>query len=324
MRNILAGIVFAVSLSACSIEDDFNYRYTPPSNQDVLNKKARAKFLERPIVKEFNEAGFAMDCELSICAQIKDAHLKSLQGFKRDFVKYSDRIKEITLTKEDYPHFDYRLEGAYLPFLSTAPILSEFFEVLDAIRAFEVQVGFRIEFPNNWHLKRSVFPLLQILNDNKSLLQAEAHRYRMLVVSSVYNRFFPKEKLLQLKIDHLRTSFSRLWSFMEIFFRAQDHFGSVHFDFDFGDEASASTMELMFQHSATFAPLFSKLQGRRISLFDWDFYAYAHDKGLLGDLMVSNSFDEKYLAAVFQDQIKVMELSSFVGRPIYYKISLID
>jgi hypothetical protein len=228
------------------------------------------------------------------------------------------------LVKENYPIYDYRLEGAYIPAQLAEASLSEFFAVLTAVHSFENEVGFRIEFPNNRHLKTIVFPLLQILRDNKSSLIAVSNRLDLLVISSVYNYFAPGDKVLMLKIDDLRKSFADLWTFMSLFFKAHDLFGDVSFDFDKGDISAETTMNKLFQNSATFAPLLSKLQGRSISLFAWEYYAYSDANKPLMDLGISSSHDEKYLAEVFQDQIRVIELSNFIGKRIYHSSDVID
>lgn len=323
MNRIFPAILFLWFLTGCSAGHN-DWTYTPPPDQGKLDDKAHSDFLQKAIVKDFAAEGILLDCEPSICANITGGVLNSLSKSKAEFVQRKDRIHKVMLVKEDYPIYDYRLDGAYVPAQLTDAVLNEFFDVLSTIHDFENQVGFRIEFPNNHHLHRSIDPLLAILKNNAQSLKAEAKRIDLLVISSVYNQFYPNDKVLMLKIDDLKKSCDDQWKFMSIFFKAQDLFGDVAFTFDFGDNESAATMDILFNASSKFAPLFSKLQGRRITFLNWNYRGYSDAHGFLMDLAVSNVFDEKYLLQVMQDQVRVVELSKFIGKRISHTDSIIE
>lgn len=322
MKHFLLITLLSLPLLQCAWR--ISPEFTPLPDQDAINRTARTDFLKKPVVVDFLNSGFVMDCELSICRQITDEALQVLLKFKAPFIGKFDRIKKIILTKEDYPLFDHRLDGAYLPANLSDSLLSEFFEVLDSLRDFESREGVRLEFPNNRTLRSSIFPLLQILKDNLPLIRTEAHRLKLIEISSVYNRFHPGKGLLQLRIQNLKRSFSDLWSFMKLLFEAQDLYGSVQFDLDYGHAESASAMTSLLKNKDLFSPLLSRLQGRAFRFLSWNYYGYADAHGLLWDLGISSSFDEKYLAEVFRDQIRVVEISAYVGVRINHLDRIID
>lgn len=316
MEKILFSIVFAICIIGCFNDEKLKFNTNLVPDQNALDEKARSAFLQKSIVTEFRREGLFIDCEASICAQITDASLKVLQQYKNHFLQKKDRIKYIDLVKEEYPIYSYKSEQAFIPAQLTAEIMNDFFEVLNIIRDFENYIGFRVEFSSSRYLKQSIIPLLQILKDNSPLLKAEAHRIKLLVINSVFNVFSPSKSTVMLTIDDLKKSFTELWTFMSLFYKSQDLFGNVLFILEKENPASIATMNTLFKHSNIFQPLLAKLQNRSIKLFSWDYYYYIDNSSIFMDLGVSNSHDTKYLEEVFKDQIRVMELSEFIGKRI--------
>lgn len=324
IKIILAMIVFGL-LVGCS--EEHHSAWSAPEDQEVIDEKAQIAFLQLPMVKEFAAEGISVNCEKSICAKITNKSFDIFTEYKSNFVEYRGRIKKITFIEIDYPIYRYNSEHVLIPFQQSKETLDEFFEVLRSIQNFENQVKFRVEFPNNYYIKKSVDPLLEILKTNSGKLKAEAHRYDLVEVNSEYNRFFPGKKTLMLKIDNLKKSFLQQWAFMSIFFKAQDFFGNINFQFAIEDEASALTMNLLFGSSSDFASLFFHLQDRTISFFDFELNGYFDMQSNIlryMDLGVNNALDKKYLLEVFQDQIRLVQISDFVGKKIYHTDAFID
>lgn len=323
MGRILVSIILTILLMGCIYHENPNSHTNSKTDQNILDEVARKEFLQKPIITEFKEDGLIIDCERSICGQITDASLQVLLQYKTNFLQQKERIKSIDLVKENDPSYSYRIKYAFLPAQLTEKVLDNFFEVFDMIQDFEKQMGFRVEFSNSLYIKSSIAPLLKILKDNSHLLKAEVHRIKLLNINSVYNTFSPSKSIVGLKIDDVEKSFSDLWSFMSLFYKSQDLFGNVFFGFEKDDTHGIATMEKLFQHSEIFQPLLAKLQDRSISLFAMDTYAYSDAHSPLMDMGVSSSFDEKYLEEVFKDQIRVLELSHFIGKRIEHSDSMI-
>lgn len=307
-------LCLALSVVHCSWK--VNPNFAPVPDPDEINKKARAEFLQRPIIQQFTAEGFTMDCEGSICGQIPDASLQTLLGFKDEFRKYQDQMGAITLVNEDYPHFDYALRECFLPKELQPSLLQEFFEVLASIREFEQRLGSRVGFPNSRTLKASIYPLLEILNQHFEGLKAQSARFQFLELSSVFNRFSPQHKMLQLRLKDVRQSFSDLWAFMGLLFQAQDNFGKVEFYLKYEDKESRPILEALLNHKSVLAPLLRQLQGRRLLFAKIGCDAYADGHDALWDMMVGSECEVDYFEKVFRDQIEVVKLSRLIGLQI--------
>lgn len=327
MRRALFLIAVICLFMGCGTE---NWNLDPLPDWEA-NQKARDEFLKHPTVRDFHSSGIVVDCDFAICSQVPKSALALLEKYKPQFIQRKDRIRQIMFFRNARPAFDDALKCALLPARLTDELLTGFFFVWDSIRAFEEEVGFRIEFPNHSYFKPHLLPLLQTLKDNKSSLQKVADRIDVLVVDSYFNRFYPAHRLLMLKANDLRKSFSELWSFMGIFFKAQDLFGNVAFHFEKGDSAAEKTMNILFNNVSTFAPLISHLQRRSIDLVQWQTPHNYFDAQIiflsdiaLKDLAISSLYDENYLREVFQDQVRLKEISNFIGTQIYHTDPLVD
>lgn len=323
MERIFVSTILAILLVGCFYDENIKFNANSITDQNALDERTRKEFLQKPIVTKFKEEGLIIDCERSICGQITDASLQVLQQYKTNFLQKKERIKSIYLVNENDPSYSYKIESVFIPAQLTEIVLYSFFEVLNMIQDFEMQVGFRVEFSSSRYLKSSITPLLQILKDNSHLLKAEAHRIKLLNINSVYSAFSPRKSIVMLKIDDVKKSFSELWSFMSLFYKAQDLFGNVFFGFEKNDAHGIATMEKLFQHPEIFQPLLAKLQDRSIVLFEMDDYFYSDAHSPLMDMGVSSSFDEKYLEEVFKDQIRILELSHFIGERIEHSEAII-
>lgn len=317
-KILLALAVFA--FAACTDTRTTNMEETVTVKQE----KARSDLLNSAVAKEFLKAGILIDCDLSACNQVSDESLQNLLAYKSLFVQFKDRINKVILTESPYPRYNYRQVSAFLPASLSRGVLSEFFTVMGSIYNLESQVGFRVEFPDTPYTKNSIEAFLKILSDNSVELRNENRRIELLVISDEATLFLGKSKLLNLNKNEVSQFYSELWLFVvEVLFKAQDYFGDVTFNVDRIDLKSIDAMNILLTTPSLFVPLFSNLQYREIAFKPEAARGYYDYHNKQYDLVLSNSFDQTYLAEALNDISRVERLSFEIGIRIEHYDDLI-